>query len=93
MEVIVEQQKTACPICGEQCFGAMGEGYCKDCNMTFQLRKPTRKEMLKVFSLVYYMSKNSPYYHRAGCKYIKNISPENLIEVTEPIGRPCQCVR
>jgi len=84
--------ETRCPVCGEACFAAAGRGYCPECSITFGL-KQTRKQLMQAFLEKYYMSKASVFYHRPGCKYLKNVSPENLIEVSEPSGKPCRCVR
>lgn len=81
-----------CIICGEEAGFAAGRAYCRECNITFPQPKPSRSDMLSVFLLRYYTSKNSSFYHRAGCKYIQNISPENLVEIAEPLGKPCRCV-
>jgi hypothetical protein len=90
---VIEQVKLSCLLCEADVFGAAGRAYCRECNITFPIPKPTRKQLLSVFLLKFYMSKNSPFYHRAGCKYLRNVNPENLIETTEPVGKPCLCVR
>lgn len=85
-------QTIACFICGGEAGTAAGRAYCRDCSITFPTPRKTRKDLLSAFLMRYYTSKNSPFYHRAGCKYIQNISPENLIEIAEPAGKPCRCV-
>lgn len=84
---------TICPACRETVFGAEGEGFCRDCFITFPLARQSRSEMLKHFAIKYYTSKQGAFYHRAGCKYLKSISSANLVELAEPFGRPCRCVR
>ncbi len=89
----VEQQTTICPACREQVFAARGEGFCRECFITFRVPRVSRAEVLKQFSTTFFMSKNGTFYHRSGCKYLKSISPENLIEIAEPFGKPCRCIR
>lgn len=91
--LIVERVEIICRVCGENCFGAAGRGYCTSCNITFPLPTPSRKELMQSFSEKFFMSRVSGMYHREGCKYLRNIAPENLIEINEPIGKPCRCAR
>jgi hypothetical protein len=89
----MERVELQCMVCEESVYAAAGRAYCRSCSITFPQPRKTRAELLSVFLLRYYMSKQSPFYHRAGCKYIQNIAPENLIETAEPSGKPCRCVR
>ena len=89
----IERQTLKCVICQATVYGAGGRAYCRECNITFPILGPTRKETFAQFMQKFYMSKNSPFYHRPGCKYLRNVNPENLIETTEPAGKPCLCVR
>ena len=82
-----------CPVCAEPCTFVAGRGFCTECFVTFPQPRPNRKELLSAFQYKYYVSKISGVYHREGCKYLKNVSPENLIITTEPYGRACGCVK
>lgn len=82
-----------CPACAASVFGAAGRGFCKDCFITFALPRPSRRQVLAVFVVQYYTAQGSSHYHVRSCKYVKNILPENLITLSEPVGKPCKCVR
>jgi len=89
----VESIQGSCPVCAEPCVFAAGRGYCRECSLTFAQPRPKRHEVLKAFQVVFLVSKQTGVYHHAGCKYLRNVARENIIETTEPYGRACVCVK
>lgn len=89
----VTVHEAVCPACGDSCRVAGGRGVCFSCNISFSQPRVSRRDLLKQFVLTYFVSRQTGVYHRAGCKYLKNVSADNLVETAEPYGRACGCVK
>lgn len=90
---VSEVSSGSCPVCSEPCTFAGGRGFCRECFITFPEPRVARKTLLESFLVKYFVSKQTGVYHRDGCKYLKNVAPENVVITTEPYGRACGCVK